>query len=70
VGRSWVISRVEQILFVAPMSAATLTRVAAVSSTTEDFTSWSTTRTPWRDYASISGDEGAAAAFLDALNLI
>jgi uncharacterized protein (TIGR03083 family) len=43
---------------------------AALTSTTGDFLAWSTARLPWRTFVTIEGDQSAAAAFLDALNLI
>ena len=43
---------------------------ATLTSTSEDFLAWSTTRLPWRQLVSIEGDRKVAADFLDALNLI
>jgi uncharacterized protein (TIGR03083 family) len=43
---------------------------AALTSTTTDFLGWSTTRLPWHPLVAIEGDQSAAAAFLDAINLI
>jgi hypothetical protein len=43
---------------------------ATAVSTTADFLGWSTTRTPWRDTVTVTGDYAAAENFLDALNLI
>jgi hypothetical protein len=43
---------------------------ATLTSTTGDFLAWSTTRLPWRTLVMIEGDQSAAAAFLDAINLI
>jgi uncharacterized protein (TIGR03083 family) len=43
---------------------------ATLTSTSEDFLAWSTTRLPWRQLVSIDGDSAVAADFLDALNLI
>jgi hypothetical protein len=43
---------------------------ARIESTTHAFTAWATTRLPWRDNATVTGDEQIAAAFLDALNLV
>jgi uncharacterized protein (TIGR03083 family) len=41
-----------------------------IHSAAVDFIAWGTTRTPWRDYCTITGDESAAAPFLDCLNII
>ena len=43
---------------------------AVVDSTTEAFVVWGTTRRPWRDYCTITGDAAYAAAVLDAINVI
>jgi hypothetical protein len=43
---------------------------ARVESATRAFTAWATTRLPLRDHATVTGDEHAAATFLDALNLV
>jgi hypothetical protein len=43
---------------------------ATLTSTTSDLLAWSTTRLPWRTLVTIEGDQRAAAAFLDAINLI
>lgn len=44
--------------------------VATLTSTTTDFLAWSTTRLPWRQLVTVEGDQSAAAAFLDAINLV
>jgi uncharacterized protein (TIGR03083 family) len=44
--------------------------VATLTSTTGDLIAWSTTRLPWRTLVTIEGEQSAAAAFLDAINLI
>jgi uncharacterized protein (TIGR03083 family) len=44
--------------------------VATVRSDSHDFVVWGTTRRPWQERVSTSGDEGAAAAFCDAVNVI
>ena len=44
--------------------------VAMLTSSTEDFLAWSTTRLPWRGLVAVDGDGGAASEFLDAINLI
>ena len=43
---------------------------ATLTSTTCDLLAWSTTRLPWSTLVTIEGDQSAAAAFLDAINLI
>jgi uncharacterized protein (TIGR03083 family) len=43
---------------------------SVIESTTHDFTAWATTRLPWRNYVTITGDEVTAATFLDNLNLV
>lgn len=43
---------------------------ATVTSTAHDFVLWGTTRAPWRDHCTVTGDETVAATFLDALNII
>lgn len=43
---------------------------ATVTSSAEDFVSWATTRSAWRDSCRIEGDEALAAAVLDALDII
>lgn len=48
----------------AEQSAVTLT------STTADFLAWSTKRLAWANVVHVDGDHAAAAAFLDAVNLI
>jgi hypothetical protein len=42
---------------------------AVIQSTSYEFTTWSTTSVPWRDHATVTGDQQVAAVFLDALNL-
>jgi hypothetical protein len=43
---------------------------ARIESTTHAFTAWASTRLPWRDHVTVTGDESIAATFLDALNLV
>jgi len=43
---------------------------ATVKSSAHDYVSWGTKRTGWRDSCTVTGDEAAAAAMLDALNII
>ena len=55
---------------VGPVDSTANDAAATLTSTSEDFLAWSTTRLPWRQLVSIDGDPIVAAAFLDALNLI
>jgi hypothetical protein len=41
-----------------------------IRSSALDFVNWATTRKPWRDHCEVSGDTGAAARFLDRLNIV
>ena len=43
---------------------------AIITSSTDDFLAWSTTRLPWQRLVSVEGDRDEAARFLDALNLV
>lgn len=43
---------------------------ATITSTSENFLAWSTTRVPWSPVTSIAGDTAVAADFLDTVNLI
>jgi virulence-associated protein VagC len=65
-----LISADGDLITVQPLDRAATNAAATLTSTTEDFLAWSTTRLPWRRFVSIDGDTTAAAAFLDALNLI
>lgn len=44
--------------------------VAEITSDGEAFVMWGTARSPWRDDCVVTGDEAAAARFLDALNIV
>jgi hypothetical protein len=55
---------------VEPFASPKNSAAATLTSTSEDFLAWSTTRLPWRQLVSIDGDQAVAAEFLDALNLI
>lgn len=44
--------------------------VATITSTAHDFVSWGTKRSDWRARCRVSGDEAAATAFLDTVNII
>lgn len=43
---------------------------ATATSDTHSFVSWGTRRSPWRDHVTVTGDEGIATRFLDAVNII
>ena len=43
---------------------------AVITSSTDDFLAWSTTRLPWQQLVSVEGDRDEAARFLNALNLV
>ena len=43
---------------------------ARIESTTHAFTAWASTRLPWRDHVTVTGDGSVAATFLDELNLV
>jgi hypothetical protein len=55
---------------VQPFASAANNAATTLTSTSEDFLAWSTTRVPWRQLVSVDGDQAVAAEFLDALNLI
>jgi hypothetical protein len=69
-GGTWLINRGQDGLAVTPTQDSTAQAVATVKSTTHDFTSWATTRSPWRQHAVISGAEEIVARFFDHLDLI
>jgi hypothetical protein len=56
-------------IFVDPLRSSD-EAAATLTSTTVDFLAWSTARLPWRTLVTVEGDHSAAAAFLDAINLI
>lgn len=66
-GGSWLISREGGGLRVAPGATG---EIAEITSDGHAFVLWGTTRSPWRDHCTVSGDEAAATRFLDALNII
>lgn len=68
-GGTWSIDPGDTAITVTP-AGRDAAGAAVIESTTDEFTAWSTTRLPWREHVTITGDEQAAAAFLDALNLI
>jgi uncharacterized protein (TIGR03083 family) len=55
---------------VTPRADSTFEPRAVITSSTEDFLAWSTTRLPWQQLVSVEGDNDEAARFLNALNLI
>ena len=61
----------EYTLSEAGVSAALDSSAAAtVTSSAVDFVVWGTQRRPWAGYVKIEGDEAAAAAVLDVINII
>jgi uncharacterized protein (TIGR03083 family) len=67
-GGAWQLDPGDTLITVSPADSED--PAARVESTTHAFTAWATTRLPWRDHATVTGDEQAAATFLDALNLV
>jgi uncharacterized protein (TIGR03083 family) len=67
-GGTWSLEPGDTLINVTPADPGT-PAAAVIESTSHAFTAWSTTRLPWRDYATVTGDEQIAAAFLDTLNL-
>jgi uncharacterized protein (TIGR03083 family) len=55
---------------VTPRAGSTAEPRAVITSSTDDFLAWSTTRLPWQQLVSVEGDRDEAARFLNALNLI
>jgi MDMPI C-terminal domain len=55
---------------VTPRDGSAVEPRAVITSSTEDFLAWSTTRLPWQQLTSVEGDQEEAARFLDALNLV
>jgi uncharacterized protein (TIGR03083 family) len=68
-GGAWQLGPGTALITVTPAGPDAAT-AARIESTTHAFTAWATTRLPWRDNATVTGDEQIAAAFLDALNLV
>ncbi|MEU0501348.1 maleylpyruvate isomerase family mycothiol-dependent enzyme [Nocardia sp. NPDC005998] len=68
--REVLISPDADAITVRPLDSAADNAAAMLTSTSEDFLAWSTTRLPWRRLVSIEGDRKVAAEFLGALNLI
>jgi Mycothiol maleylpyruvate isomerase N-terminal domain len=68
-GGAWLLDPDTELISVTatdPENAA----AARIESTTHAFTAWASTRLPWRDHVTVTGDESIAATFLDALNLV
>jgi uncharacterized protein (TIGR03083 family) len=68
-GGAWLLDPAAELITVTatdPENAA----VARIESTTHAFTAWASTRLPWRDHVTVTGDESIAGTFLDALNLV
>jgi hypothetical protein len=55
---------------VTPRAGSAVEPRAVITSSTEDFLAWSTTRLPWQQLTSVEGDQEEAARFLNALNLV
>ena len=66
-GGSWLIRRTDDGLGVVEDDGLS---VAEITSEGEAFVMWGTARSPWRDHCVVTGDEAAAAKFLDALNIV
>ena len=67
-GGSWTITPAGDGIVVTP--GKTGNAVADVSSNGHAFINWGTKRSDWREHCKVTGDEGVAAKFLDALNII
>ena len=68
-GGAWLLDPDTELITVTatdPENAA----AARIESTTHAFTAWASTRLPWRDHVTVTGDESIAGTFLDALNLV
>jgi hypothetical protein len=68
-GGAWLLDPDTELITVTatdPENAA----AARIESTTHAFTAWASTRLPWRDHVTVTGDESIAATFHDALNLV
>jgi hypothetical protein len=68
-GGTWLLDPETELITVTatdPENAA----AARIESTTHAFTAWASTRLPWRDHVTVTGDESIAGTFLDALNLV
>ena len=55
---------------VTPRTDSALEPRAVITSSTDDFLAWSTTRLHWQQLVSVQGDRDEAARFLNALNLV
>lgn len=69
-GGSFVIGPAGDDGFITVAEDASTDVAATITSTAHDFVSWGTKRSDWRDTCTVSGDEAAAAAFLDTVNII
>jgi uncharacterized protein (TIGR03083 family) len=68
-GGDWQLDPSDELIAVTPADPQIPT-AARIESSTHAFTAWATTRLPWRDHATVTGDMQTAATFLDALNLV
>ena len=67
-GGTWILDPGDKLITVTAADPDVPT-AAVIQSTSHEFTAWSTTRLPWRDHTTVTGDQQTAAAFLDALKL-
>jgi uncharacterized protein (TIGR03083 family) len=68
-GGTWILDPGDKLITVTAADPD-VPATAVIQSTSHEFTAWATTRLPWRDHATVTGDQQAAATFLDTLNLI
>lgn len=68
-GGAWQLDPSTELIAVTPTDPDN-PAAARIESTTHSFTAWASTRLPWREYVTATGDERTAATFLDALNLV
>jgi hypothetical protein len=69
-GGAWQLDPGTELITVTPADPDDPAGVARIESTTHAFTAWASTRLPWQDHVTVTGDERIAATFLNALNLI
>jgi hypothetical protein len=67
-GGTWILDPGDTLITVTAADPDVPT-AAVIQSTSHEFTAWSTTRLPWRDHTTVTGDQEIAAMFLDTLNL-
>lgn len=69
-GGQWTISPASGDGMISVTEGASAEAVSTISSSAHDFVSWGTKRSDWRDACEVTGDDVAAAAFLDTLDII